>query len=59
MDAVTVPDPSRLPDAFKVDWEKHRMKTLVSPMEPLLETRGWSWGDVLYDHEQSGLDAYA
>lgn len=60
VDAVTVPDPSRLPDDFVVDYEKHWVKALKEPMVPLLDTRfgGDSWSDVLYDHEQSGLDQF-
>jgi hypothetical protein len=58
VDAVALPTASMLPEEFVVDWEKHWAKALRDPMEPLLETRGWPWEDVLYDHRQSGLEAF-
>jgi hypothetical protein len=58
VDAVALPTASMLPEEFVVDWEKHLDKSLISPMEPLLETRGWPWSDILYDHRQSGLEAF-
>lgn len=58
VDAVTVPDPSTLPETFRVNWDTHWIKSLKEPMRPLLETRGWSWSEIIHEHEQSGLNAF-
>jgi hypothetical protein len=59
VDAVTVPDPSHLPDAFVVDYETHWQKFKES-MEPLLDTRfgANTWDDILHSHEQAGLGQF-
>jgi len=61
VDAVSLPDPSQLPEAFEVDYEKHFQKALREPLKPLLETRfgGEAWSEILHSHEQQGLDAFA
>jgi len=58
VDAVSLPDPSQLPDEFVVDWDRHWQK-FKSAMNPLLKTRGWPWSDILYDEEQSALQSFA
>lgn len=57
VDAVSLLDPSRLPDAFEVDWQAHYVKVLYSPMRPLLETRFGedAWSLVRHSHEQSAF----
>ena len=60
VDAVALPDVSSLPDGFRVDWEKHKDKSLLSPLTPLLATRFGAdpWTQVIDQHEQSGLTAF-
>ena len=59
VDAISVEDPSNLPDDVVIDWEKHCEKSLVGPMRIILKTIGKSWDDVKYDHQQSGLESFA
>jgi len=58
VDAIAVNDPRDLPDTVRLDYEKHAAKTLVEPMEPLIQTLGWSWTDILEGHEQTGLESF-
>jgi hypothetical protein len=60
VDAVAVNNAVELPSGFEVDWNTHLQKSLIDPMEPLLETRFGkdAWQDVLYDHEQAGLTSF-
>lgn len=60
VDAVSLLDPTRLPEGFVVDYAKHRRKALIEPMEPLLETRfgAEAWGQIQHQHEQQGLTAF-
>lgn len=60
VDAVSLLDPGRLPEAFTVDWDKHLRKALLGPMRPLLETRfgADAWSQIQYGTEQAGLDLY-
>jgi len=58
VDAVSLPDADGLPEGFVVDWERHWVKALREPMRPLLETRGWSWSEILEGHEQTGLSSF-
>jgi len=59
VDAVTVPDPSQLPDEFVVDWDSHWVYYREA-MKPLLETRfgAESWSQILHQHQQAGLDSF-
>jgi DNA polymerase I len=61
VDAVSVFDPAQIPDGFAINYEKHRQKTLIEPLTPLLETRfgGEVWDDIIYNHTQEGLDVFA
>lgn len=61
VDAVTVPDPSQLPESFVVDWERHWIKALKEPMKPLLDTRfgANAWSQILHQHNQVGFDAFS
>jgi len=58
VDAVSLPNPENLPDGFVVDWERHLQK-FKSSMNPLLDTRGWPWLDILHDSEQDSLQSFA
>lgn len=58
VDAVTLPDPAKLPEAFEVDWERHWEKTLREPLKPLLQTRGWSWSEIRHNHNQSTFSSF-
>ncbi len=58
VDAVSLPNPENLPDEFEVDYEKHWQK-FRSSMNPLLDTRGWPWSDILNTHEQDSLQSFA
>jgi len=61
VDAITLPDPSLLPDAFQVDYEKHFQKTLKEPLEPLLNTRfgSDSWSEIIHQHSQQNISMYS
>jgi len=59
VDAVTVPDPSQLPDEFVVDWDSHWVYYREA-MKPLLETRfgGEAWNQCLHNHSQTNLNSF-
>jgi len=57
VDAVSLPNPENLPDGFEVDYEQH-WRDFKSAMNPLLETRGWPWADVINSHQQSTFAGY-
>ena len=61
VDAVALPDPSKLPNGFVVDYEKHCEKVLLDPMEPLLDTRFGedTWQEIIHQHEQRGIESFA
>jgi DNA polymerase I len=61
VDAVTLPNPSKLPDDFVIDWDEHWTKALKEPLEPLLETRfgGDVWSEIIHDHEQCDFSRFA
>jgi len=60
VDAVSLLDPKRLPEAFTVDWDKHLQKALLGPMKPLLDTRfgADSWDQIRHGHKQTGLATF-
>jgi len=58
VDAVSLPNPENLPDGFEVDWQRHLQK-FKSSMNPLLDTRGFPWSDILNSHEQDSLESFA
>lgn len=58
VDAVSLSNPDNLPSEFEVDYQKHWSKFEAS-MNPLLDTRGWPWSDILHDTEQGSLDVFA
>jgi len=61
VDAVSLPDPSMLPDEFVIDWDTHIQKVLIDPMKPLLETRFGqdAWSQIRHQHKQEGLSSFA
>jgi DNA polymerase elongation subunit (family B) len=60
VDAVSLPDPSMLPDEFIVDWGRHLQKVLISPMRPLLDTRFGheTWSNIRHQTQQSGIETF-
>jgi DNA polymerase I len=59
VDALAVPDASIVDErTFRIDYEKHAEKTVLDPLEPLLETWGYSWDDVLSGTEDATLDSF-
>lgn len=58
VDAVSLPNPENLPGGFEVAWDRHWEK-FRSSMNPLLDTRGWPWSDILNSHEQDSLQSFA
>jgi DNA polymerase elongation subunit (family B) len=60
VDAIALNSVTRLPDGVVVDWDRHRRKTLIEPLGPLLETRfgGDAWSEILHGHEQESLTAF-
>jgi DNA polymerase I len=58
VDAITVEDPDRLPDAFEPDTEKMIDKELRDKLSPILVTIDQSWDGIVGDGRQAGLDAF-
>lgn len=59
VDYIAVEDVRNIPREFKIDWELQVEKVLRNPIEPILRTLGWDWGDVTSRGRQSGLDQFA
>ncbi|MDB9247430.1 DNA polymerase domain-containing protein [Halorubrum ezzemoulense] len=59
VDYISVEEPSNIPDAIDIDREQIIVDTLKQPLDPILGTMGWGWGEAIHGHEQTGLDAYA
>jgi DNA polymerase I len=60
VDTVSLPDPSKLPEEFVVDWEAH-WKVLKAAMQPLLDTQFGqdTWSEILHGYEQERLESFA
>jgi len=55
VDAIAVEDPSNIPDAIQIDWEKMAEKTVEDAVDNIVQTMGWSFDDLVTAGEQSGL----
>lgn len=58
VDYVAVEDPSNIPDAFTIDVTEVARSTLRQPVEPILETLGWSWQNAVDGVTQNTLSAF-
>jgi DNA polymerase I len=58
VDAIAVEETDRVPDAFVIDYATIIEKSLEDKLEPILETMGMAWRDLLEDGQQSGLDQW-
>lgn len=59
VDALAVEYPERIPDEFVIDYDTIIEKEVRDPIEPIIETVGMDWDDIVNPGRQTGLDAFA
>jgi DNA polymerase elongation subunit (family B) len=59
VDAISVDNPERLPEGFKIDYDKMTRKEIEEKVEPVLRTLGLDWGWVMGEGKQSGLSEFS
>lgn len=58
VDCLAVQDPERIPGDFEIDYDTIIEKEVRDKIEPIVETIGENWDDLLTEGTQTGLDAF-